>query len=51
MINIMLQTLPGIAVTYQGEEMALENVEISYEDTGLILLQAFMFLIFGCVSK
>lgn len=33
MLNIMLQTLPGIAVTYQGEEMGLLNVHLSYEDT------------------
>lgn len=33
LINIMLQTLPGIAITYQGEELVMENVNISWEDT------------------
>jgi alpha-glucosidase len=33
LLNIMLQTLPGIAVTYQGEELGLLNTHISWEDT------------------
>ncbi|XP_059622439.1 maltase A1-like [Phlebotomus argentipes] len=33
LINVMLQTLPGIAITYNGEEMALLDVYISWEDT------------------
>lgn len=33
LINIMLQTLPGVAVTYQGEELGLKNTHLSWEDT------------------
>ena len=33
LINIMLQTLPGIAVTYQGEEMVLVNTVLTWEQT------------------
>lgn len=33
LLNIMLNTLPGIAVTYQGEELVMEDVHISFEDT------------------
>jgi alpha-glucosidase len=33
LLNIMLQTLPGIAVTYQGEEMGLVNTHLSWEET------------------
>lgn len=33
LLNIMLQTLPGIAVTYQGEELGLLNTHLSWEDT------------------
>jgi alpha-glucosidase len=33
LLNIMLQTLPGIAVTYQGEEMMLENTHLTWEET------------------
>lgn len=33
LINIMLQTLPGIAVTYQGEEMGLVNTHLTWEQT------------------
>jgi glycosidase len=29
----MLQTLPGIAVTYQGEELGLLNTHLSWEET------------------
>lgn len=29
----MLQTLPGIAVTYQGEEMGLVNTHLTWEQT------------------
>lgn len=33
LINIMLQTLPGIAVTYQGEEMGLVNTHLTWAQT------------------
>lgn len=33
LLNIMLQTLPGIAVTYQGEELGLENTHLTWEET------------------
>jgi alpha-glucosidase len=33
LINILLQTLPGVAVTYQGEELGLLNTHLSWEDT------------------
>lgn len=33
LFNILLQTLPGAAITYQGEELVMENVPISWEDT------------------
>lgn len=33
LLNILLQTLPGIAITYQGEELVMEDVIISWEDT------------------
>ena len=33
LLNIMLQTLPGIAVTYQGEEMGLLNMHLTWEET------------------
>lgn len=29
----MLQTLPGIAITYQGEEILMEDVDVSWEQT------------------
>ncbi|XP_030387006.1 maltase A3 [Scaptodrosophila lebanonensis] len=32
-INMMLLTLPGISVTYQGEELGMTDVFISWEDT------------------
>lgn len=32
-INIMVQTLPGIAVTYNGEELVMTDQWISYKDT------------------
>ena len=31
--NLITLTLPGIAVTYQGEEIGMTNTEISFEDT------------------
>lgn len=33
LLNIMLQTLPGVAITYQGEELVMENVHVSWNDT------------------
>lgn len=33
LINILLQTLPGIAVTYQGEELGLVNTHLTWEET------------------
>lgn len=33
LLNIMIQTLPGIAITYQGEELVMEDVYISWEET------------------
>ncbi|KAH8410915.1 hypothetical protein KR222_008910 [Zaprionus bogoriensis] len=33
LINILLQTLPGHAVTYNGEEIGMTDVWISWEDT------------------
>ncbi|XP_030388341.1 maltase A1 [Scaptodrosophila lebanonensis] len=33
LINILLQTLPGHAVTYNGEELGMTDVYISWEDT------------------
>ena len=33
LINIMLNTLPGIAITYQGEELVMENVYLTYTET------------------
>ena len=29
----MIQTLPGIAITYMGEELGMENVRISWNET------------------
>lgn len=29
----MLQTLPGIAITYQGEELVMTNVHLTWEET------------------
>ena len=31
--NLITMTLPGVAVTYQGEEIGMVNTDISYEDT------------------
>jgi alpha-glucosidase len=31
--NLITLTLPGVAVTYQGEELGMTNANISYEDT------------------
>jgi alpha-glucosidase len=33
LLNIMVQTLPGIAVTYYGEEIVMHDVYIGWEDT------------------
>jgi len=33
LINILLQTLPGVSVTYQGEEIGMTDVWISWNDT------------------
>lgn len=31
--NLLTLTLPGVSVTYQGEEIGMTNAEISWEDT------------------
>lgn len=31
--NILLQTLPGNAVTYQGEELCMPNVYVTWDQT------------------
>ena len=31
--NLIALTLPGVSVTYQGEEIGMTNADISYEDT------------------
>ena len=31
--NLITLTLPGIAVTYQGEEIGMTNGNITFEDT------------------
>ncbi|XP_070502896.1 maltase A1-like [Chironomus tepperi] len=33
LLNILLQTLPGVAITYQGEELVMTNVHLSWEET------------------
>ena len=33
LLNIMLQTLPGIAITYQGEELVMTDVHLTWEET------------------
>lgn len=33
LLNIMLQTLPGIAVTYQGEELGLVDTHLTWAET------------------
>ena len=33
LINILLQTLPGIAITYQGEELGMESVILTWQET------------------
>ncbi|KAL5287696.1 Mal-A1.2 family protein [Megaselia abdita] len=33
MLNILVQTLPGHAVTYYGDEIGMKNVYVSYEET------------------
>ncbi|XP_017468120.1 PREDICTED: maltase A3-like [Rhagoletis zephyria] len=33
LINVMLKTLPGVSVTYQGEEIGMTDVWISWEET------------------
>ncbi|XP_070502899.1 maltase A1-like [Chironomus tepperi] len=33
LLNILVQTMPGIAITYQGEELVMTNVHLSWEDT------------------
>jgi alpha-glucosidase len=33
LLNILLQTLPGIAITYQGEELGLRNTHLTWEET------------------
>jgi len=31
-MNVLLLTLPGTPTTYYGEEIAMNNIEIDYED-------------------
>lgn len=33
LLNIMIQTLPGIAITYMGEELVMTNVHLTWEET------------------
>ncbi|XP_054739248.1 maltase A3-like [Anastrepha obliqua] len=33
LINVLLKTLPGVSVTYQGEEIGMTDVSISWEET------------------
>lgn len=33
MLNILLQTLPGAAITYQGEELVMTNVHLTWNET------------------
>ncbi|CAD7012858.1 maltase A3 [Ceratitis capitata] len=33
LINVLLKTLPGVSVTYQGEEIGMSDVWISWEET------------------
>lgn len=33
LVNILIQTLPGVAITYMGEELVLENVHLTWEET------------------
>lgn len=33
LINILLQTLPGVAITYQGEELVMTDVHLTWEET------------------
>lgn len=33
LINILIQTLPGVAITYMGEELVMENVHLTWEET------------------
>jgi alpha-glucosidase len=32
-LNILVQTLPGVAITYQGEELVMTNVHLSWSET------------------
>lgn len=40
-LMILLQTLPGISFTYNGDELGMEDHEISWEDTRDIWVSAF----------
>jgi alpha-glucosidase len=33
LFNILLQTLPGAAITYQGEELVMTNVHLTWNET------------------
>ena len=33
LLNILIQTLPGVAITYQGEELVMTNVHLTWEET------------------
>lgn len=32
-LNILLLTLPGTPITYYGEEIGMQNIQVSYDDT------------------
>jgi alpha-glucosidase len=32
-LNILLQTLPGVAITYQGEELVMTDVHLTWNET------------------
>ena len=33
LVNILVQTLPGVAITYQGEELVMTNVHLTWSET------------------